>query len=434
MPRKSQPGIDTSRTRPRERALRSDRVVPIFRANSDMTKELHCNRAAYDTLIRGGTPHVVFKSPVKYEVGELISVVELFDDGDLTRASTTAQVASVTPPGSPALPPDVGVVSISLSVPTEVGSRLFRTLRGHRLELEAAFARSATHKLPGSKGRLRERAVAQFLASWMPSRFRPFTNVFFSHDKAGLFDNEVDAVLYDAQEGAHWSLDGSQENWMLDWSHVRVAFEIKSTLDKDTWNSARKSIEAVVEYGKKASQDSDEPVQSPLTALIAYKIDLAFEFDFNLALGETHPFDLIVVLPDAAYLSARKISWADAFEQRLTPDDAQADLNVANKMLHRDVSPYDDGYTRIAKYPEEALMALIYVCMEQCAGSNMTLSLLSALGVAGKVEPLWDYDEIRRPIPEGEGTSESANPSEGDDPYTYLIGLIGENDDKPQPA
>jgi hypothetical protein len=57
-------------------------------------------------------------------------------------------------------------------------TRLHRTLTGHYYELLAVFARTVAHKLPGEKGKLREDAVARFIATWVPKRFDVLTNVF----------------------------------------------------------------------------------------------------------------------------------------------------------------------------------------------------------------------------------------------------------------
>lgn len=57
-------------------------------------------------------------------------------------------------------------------------TRLYRTLSGHHHELLAVLVRTGAHKLPGEKGRLREDAVARFIAAWVPKRFDVLPTVF----------------------------------------------------------------------------------------------------------------------------------------------------------------------------------------------------------------------------------------------------------------
>ena len=328
--------------------------------------------------------HVLYSASIAPEID---SIVEVSEEGDAESARLRCRVILSTAPGTPPLPADVGVVSVVNIPPEEIGSRLFKTLHGHYLQLQAAFVRSGAHKLPGSKGRLRELAVSDFLASWMPKRYSALTNTFLSHESAGLLNNEIDLVLYDSHDGPQWSLDAENSNWVIAWKHVKAVIEIKSTLDSSEWEKASRSMQDVKGFADQASE------ACPPRILFAYQIDEVFNEDLQSKLQSTQPFDLIVILQGAAIASTDDINLISAFELGLSPEQAQNDVRAANASVNQFISFSSDRYRTIAAKSVDALMALVFWCTNACAGSDMTQSLLSALGKEGEIQPLFPKEE-----------------------------------------
>ena len=176
--------------------------------------------------------------------------------------------------------------------------RLGRSLKGHQHELWAAFERSAAHKLPGSKGRLRENAVGKFLQTWIPRRYSPLTNVFLTAPLTGEFPLETDLVLHDSHDGAQWPLDGENENSVVTLEHVKMVFEVKSTLDKTEFGKAATAMTALKQYAEKAH------TPCPRRVLFAYRIHGDYTNDFLewTAYANEPPFDAIVILELGAFL------------------------------------------------------------------------------------------------------------------------------------
>ncbi|WP_306565966.1 DUF6602 domain-containing protein [Aquabacterium sp.] len=344
---------------------------------------LECDFRAFNALQDGASAHVFFKGADAPEHGAVIEIAATDDPGSET---LKCRVLQITEAGTPPLPPDVGVVTVAFVPPEQIGSRLFKTLHGHLLQLQASFVRSAAHKLPGSKGRLREMAVSDFLASWMPKRYSPLTNSFLSHDSAGVLNNEIDLVLYDSHAGPQWPLDAENSNWFLAWDHVKVVLEVKSTLDAEEWGKATRNMDEIERFAGKADTNC------PPRILFAYRVDDAFRDEFESNLLASQPFDLIVVLQGQAFASPNDIKLISAFETGLSPEQARNDQRAVEADLRDFIGLGSQSFRRLANKSEHALMAMIYWCTNACAGSDMTRSLLSALGRSGEVRPLFADD------------------------------------------
>lgn len=357
--------------------------------------------SAFRALACGEKSHEVGPLDDDFQFGDSIEIYELdLETGARTGEVIRARLGWVSGPGEAGL--QAGICSFDLldveAAPQGVApsSRLGRTLHGHHMELLAAFERSAAHKLPGSKGRLRENAVAKFLMGWMPKRYSALTNVFASDPEAGAFENEIDLVLHDSHEGPEWALDGEDENWVVSWEHVKVVFEVKSTLDASTWRAAEQSMNAIEGYARLRRG------ALPLRVLLAFRLDRDFEddpggFRSSIELAITHPFDLIVVLGHGAYYAPNVEEIALAFLNGITAEQASSDLRVANARLKTFVASSHQKYwpyCALATGTETTLMAFIFACSERCAGSGTTLALLHALGAAGQYIPLFEQEPV----------------------------------------
>jgi hypothetical protein len=294
-----------------------------------------------------------------------------------------------------------------------MGGRLAKTLKGHHFELLAAFARSSTHKLPGSKGRLRENAVAKFLQAWIPRRFICPSNVFLTHETGDGFPNEIDLVVYDAMDGPLWPLDGEEENCVLAYRHVKAILEVKSTLDNDTLADAVKAMQAVTQYMSEVERDlpKGEQISRPITILFAYQVDEVFfqrEFCQHLQEGPT-PFDLIIVLGKAAYFSNERVDMAIAFARKITTEEAERDLEALKDTERHYVKQNGPQYLKVSSSSDDILMALAYTLASKCAGARLTAGLLSALSVKGNVTPV-DAEESSPQKDSGSTTVHTASP------------------------
>lgn len=262
-------------------------------------------------------------------------------------------------------------------VPVSPLSRLGRTLKGHRHELLAAFERSAAHKLPGSKGRLRENALGKFLQTWIPKRYTPLTNVFVTHPLKGEFPLEIDLVLHDAHEGSYWPLDGESENGVVALEHVKAAFEVKSTLGKAEFEAALKTTKHFHEYAENAG------IACPRTVLFAYHITEEFHPEFLQWCLEasTSPFDAIVILNSGAYFWQTLEFLRIGFGAGLTPDLVANDGPSQDRAILECMSnpKYPDNMKMVGEGPEDALMALAVLASAECAGNRNTLALYSCL-------------------------------------------------------
>ncbi len=260
--------------------------------------------------------------------------------------------------------------------------RLQAALSGHKHELLAAFARSAAHKLPASKGRLRENAVSRFLSAWVPRRFSPVSNVFATDPVLGEFESELDLVLHDSHDGACWPLDNDQENSIVTWKDVKVVFEVKSTLDEKTWTNACSVMTRLATW---AGADNDNPHPLPLRVLFCFRTDDAFAHTFHEhciygSVGSI-PFDAIVLLDQGATFGPRLEELEVGLRYGLVPSQVADDGPSQDKLLMRQLieTRIPHKFRSCGETPEEGLMALAALASLACSGEEITKSLLSAL-------------------------------------------------------
>lgn len=259
--------------------------------------------------------------------------------------------------------------------------RLRKTLEGHKHELLAAFARSAAHKLPGSKGSHRESAVSRLLATWVPHRYSPATNVFATSPDLGEFHRELDLVLHDSYEGGRWPLDGDKLNTIVTWEDVRAVLEIKSVLNEGEWSTACRSMHELAVWADASDVHADS---LPLRVLFAFQTTPLFFADvmekFSYASREEIPFDA-VLLDEGAWFGPRLELLEIGLQRGLVPSQVERDGPSLDQIILRSCIE-----SRIPKHfrcaglnPEEALLALAVLASYCCMGEGITRSLLAAL-------------------------------------------------------
>lgn len=260
--------------------------------------------------------------------------------------------------------------------------RLRKTFEGHKHELLAAFARSAAHKLPGAKGSHREDAVSRFLATWVPHRYSPATNVFATSPDLGEFNRELDLVLHDSYEGGRWPLDGDKLNTIVTWEEVRAVLEIKSELNERTWSDACRSMHELTVW---AGGSDAHAASLPLRVLFSFRTAPLFFADvmekFSYAPHEEIPFDAIVLLDEGAWFGPRLELLEIGLQRGLVPSQVERDGPSLDRIILRSCME-----TRIPEHfrcagvnPEEALLALAVLTSYCCMGERITRSLLAAL-------------------------------------------------------
>ncbi|WP_158528428.1 DUF6602 domain-containing protein [Sinorhizobium meliloti] len=254
--------------------------------------------------------------------------------------------------------------------------RLFRTFEGHHYQLLADFHRSATHKLPGSKGMLREDAVAKFLSTWIPKRYQVLSNVFVS--KFGQkFDRELDVVILDTFEGISWPLDVAGVNSVVTWDHVQLVGEVKSNLTQKGLDDAIKLMETLPHHG-------DEE-RWPFRVLFAFKVDRklfdTLEESFATEGSEKYPFDAFVFLDRGVYVSEKYEIFRKGFAKGLSPEMADKDVEIYYQQFSDDLTANHirRGFGRMhGGKPAESLFAFAALAAFASSGDQTTQALLTA--------------------------------------------------------
>lgn len=86
-----------------------------------MTKQktIHCDRAVFRALQKGGTPHLLFQQPNQFKVGQRVKVCERNEEGAGTGPALIGRITFVTSAGTALLPANVGIISIALVKPLD---------------------------------------------------------------------------------------------------------------------------------------------------------------------------------------------------------------------------------------------------------------------------------------------------------------------------
>jgi hypothetical protein len=272
--------------------------------------------------------------------------------------------------------------------------RLFKTFRGHYHELMAVFERSAAHKLPSVKGILREDAVAQFIATWIPRRYTTPTNVFATTMTSNELPVELDLVIHDSYDGFVWNLDAQAGNSVATWEQIRLIAQVKSTLNECGFNDACNAMLKVRSFADEVGSEM------PICMLFAYKVDSDF-YPFLLEKfvcersGE-FPFDAFVLLNNGAFFSDALRDLRVGIEKGLGPDLVMNDGPSQDRLTLEDCieTRIPNGYRQVGDGSiESTLLAFASLVTYASAGGKAIQALLSAC-MHRDYTPIFDDVEI----------------------------------------
>lgn len=263
--------------------------------------------------------------------------------------------------------------------------RLIKTLDAYAQLLKTRYAFSAVHKLPGSKGKLREDAVAEFLSAFVPANQTVATNVFATTINGDEYPREIDLVVHDASRGGLWHLDTFGENAVCNLEGISVVMEVKSIL------GPKELEEAERQAGELKAFCEEHGIETPPLVLFCY--DVAQEMKSaqsphwmgkstidEKALEARLPFSMFICPGQFCYVSDGHDEFAFGFEQGLSSLDAQGDGTVQDRIisLRFTDSRYARQFTEVGTSAGEHLLAIAAFVSDVSGQSAHTRALLSS--------------------------------------------------------
>ncbi|GEM_PF-5743923 len=266
--------------------------------------------------------------------------------------------------------------------------RLLQTLDGHAALLKAQYLFSASHKLPGSKGKLREDGVVAFLKEFVSRRFDLASNVFAVTFKGNEYRRELDIVVHDSDVGGFWKLDTFGENSVCTFEGLRLVIEVKSTLNALTLADAQKKS---AELSKFAARKKLSP---PRYVLFAFTVAEAAG-DWNgsdsvkeQALTGFGEMDAVICPDHFAYISPYHENFAFGFERGISATQAENDGSVQDEVTSRSIFQADPSrWTTVGSSPGSRLLALAAFA-SYAAGDEARVRGLLAASMNPKHHPI----------------------------------------------
>lgn len=258
--------------------------------------------------------------------------------------------------------------------------RLLKTFTGHYHELQAAFWRTAAHKLPGAKGALREEAISRFISNWISKRYNVPTNVFATTKSGKEFSEELDLVIHDSNNGSLWKLDADGKNSLVTWEDIKLIVQIKSRLGKKEFNDACTSMQHIKDFSE--SVNTSPP---PLLALFAYQMSskgvLPIEEIICGGKNTEFPCDALIILDKGAYFADHLREISVGINKGLGPKQVQNDGPSQEKFIQEDCVEYahSKGYRSADNStPASILLSLAVLATYVTSGDDATQALLAA--------------------------------------------------------
>ena len=264
--------------------------------------------------------------------------------------------------------------------------RLIKTLDAYAKLLHARYAFSAAHKLPGSKGKLREDAVAEFLSAFVPASHTVATNVFATTIDGDEYSREIDLVVHDAALGGLWHLDTFGENAVCNLEGIKVIMEVKSVLrPEDLADAERKADEL------KAFCD-ERDIKTPPFVLFCYDVAprkksskpphwMGKDTIDEKALEANLPFAMTVCPGKFCYVSSDYDNFSEGFELGLSSHDAQNDGTVQDRITasRNADSRYAGQFIQLGTSSGEHLLAMAVFVSDLSGNGAHTGALLASV-------------------------------------------------------
>lgn len=261
----------------------------------------------------------------------------------------------------------------------KITNRLSGVFKGYYHELMAVFERTATHKLPGAKGAMRENAVAEFIRNWVSSQYSVHTNAFLVSKEGRELANEIDLIVHDGSIGFVWDLDSQAGNCVATWEETRVIVEVKSVLSKESFESACESAREV------SNKFVKHEIDLPKRVLFAYKVDEKFRDEvkelFVYSNCNEFPFDAFIFLDEGAYFSDNLREARVCIEKGLSKGQVRNDASSQDKFVMEDCiqTRMPNGYKCVGNLsPESTLLAFAALISMNTAGDRITQKFLVA--------------------------------------------------------
>ena len=263
--------------------------------------------------------------------------------------------------------------------------RLIKSLDAYVQLLQARHAFSAAHKLPGSKGKLREDAVAEFLSAFVPVNQTVATNVFATTIDGDEYPREIDLVVHDAARGGLWHLDTFGENTVCNLEGITVVIEVKSKLGLKELADAELKASELKAFGDKHG------ISTPPFVLFCF--DVAPEKKSakqphwlgkgtidDMALEARLPFAMTICPGQFCYVSNEYDEFAFGFERGLSSHDAQNDGSVQDRIisLRYADSRYAQRFIEVGTSAGEHLLAIATFVSDLSGQKSHTGALLAS--------------------------------------------------------
>lgn len=263
--------------------------------------------------------------------------------------------------------------------------RLIKSLDAYAQLLQARYAFSAVHKLPGLKGKLREDAVAEFLSAFVPANQTVATNVFATTIDGDEYPREIDLAVHDAARGGLWHLDAFGENVVCNLEGITAIMEVKSKL------GPKELADAEIKAGELKAFGDEHGIKTPPFVLLCYDVArkkksanppcwMGRETIDQKALEASLSFAMTICPGQFCYVSDDHDAFAFGFELGLSSHDAQDDGTVQDRInsVRNAESRYARQFTQVGTSAGEHLLAIAAFVSDVSGQSAHTGALLAS--------------------------------------------------------
>ena len=253
--------------------------------------------------------------------------------------------------------------------------RLLRALEGYFSLMKADYEFSASHKLPGSIGRMRENSVVEFLRKFVSRDVQVASSVFAVTSKGAEYERELDVVLFDGSCGGFWELDRFGENSVCTFEGIKLVIEVKSTIERKELEDALKKAEVLKQFA------SDHNINPPPFVLFGYNLSaVGLDLIEDKTLGNTLGLDAVICPETLCYFHHSHDDFSFGFERGLSANNAKGDGSAIDSMMcsRPESSRYALQYKSIGDGPGSRLLALAAFASHAAGDDSRVEGLLAA--------------------------------------------------------